>query len=95
MDDFYVVLDGYLELPKDLEEKHEWEFTGKILGLNETGQGEVFLMRQISRRNQFAALKIYKRTNERTKRLRCHRERIALDMIKQGKTFKNNAKKIH
>ncbi len=72
-------------IPKDLQNKNEWTYTGKILGTTGTGQGEVYLLRQISTPYKEAALKVYKRTDEQVKRMRSYREMIALRTMEKGK----------
>ncbi len=71
--------------PTDLKEKQEWTYTGKPLGATESGQGEVFLIRQISGTREEAALKIYKRADEKVKRMRSYREMVALRAMGKGK----------
>lgn len=73
------------EWPEDLGVKKQWKYTGKILGATESGQGDVFLIRQISVPYNKAVLKIYKQTNKDTKRMRSYREMIALRAIIKGK----------
>jgi len=71
---------------EDLRKQGEWKNI-QCLNKTETGQGQVYLVEKTSADGTVtkAALKIYKQSNKRNKRMRSYREMIALRTIAKSK----------
>ena len=79
-------LETTFEVPEDLRKQGVWEKIRSI-STTETGQGQVFLVQKTSGDGTVteAALKIYKKSDKRRKRMRSYREMIALRTIAESK----------